>query len=214
MLLKRSSKQQFCNKGCASTYSNKRRKKGVKKTHQVDCTYCNKKFETSDYNKRRNNNHFCCKEHYNLYNESIAEDKCCDQCGKSMPKNYKSKYKRFCSKKCYMANYVSNAIPADKELNYRQFRNRVEFSPQYITWRNNVIKRYNGKCAICGSEEKTNAHHIIAFYIIVQDVLDTEYTQENFEEIMKIDLLFNENNGICLCSKHHDMAHNRSSNNK
>lgn len=57
-------------------------------------------------------------------------------------------------------------------------------------WRRAVYRRYNGKCALCGSTELLEAHHIVPWCI------DPEYR-------------FNANNGILLCKRHHDMAHEK-----
>ena len=59
---------------------------------------------------------------------------------------------------------------------------------QQANWRRDVRKRYGGKCALCGSEDNVEAHHILPVSV------DPEYS-------------LSLNNGILLCKKHHDMIH-------
>lgn len=55
--------------------------------------------------------------------------------------------------------------------------------------RREIQKLYNGRCAICGSAEKCEAHHIISLSIVPQLRLDND-------------------NLILLCEHCHKLAHN------
>ena len=55
-------------------------------------------------------------------------------------------------------------------------------------WAEKVKERYSGRCALCGSTEGLEAHHIVPW------CLDDEQR-------------YNVDNGILLCKKHHDLAH-------
>ena len=55
-------------------------------------------------------------------------------------------------------------------------------------WSSRVYNRYEGRCAICGSTDRLEAHHIVPWSV---------------DE----DCRYNVNNGILLCKKHHDMIH-------
>lgn len=59
-------------------------------------------------------------------------------------------------------------------------------------WAQNVIRRDGGKCVICGSEKKLQAHHIIP---VANDP----------EGVYKYD----ERNGITLCDKCHAQVHRK-----
>lgn len=55
--------------------------------------------------------------------------------------------------------------------------------------RSEIKQLYNGKCALCGSAEKCEAHHIISLSVLPQLRLDND-------------------NLILLCSRCHKLVHN------
>lgn len=57
-----------------------------------------------------------------------------------------------------------------------------------VTWSHRVWSRYGGRCALCGSKEEVEAHHIVSWSVDEQQ-------------------RYNVNNGILLCKKHHNLAH-------
>ena len=61
---------------------------------------------------------------------------------------------------------------------------RLRRSGEYVRYRNAVIEKDGGKCAVCGSTQNPEVHHIYSFAIYVAE-------------------RFNINCGICLCSAHH-----------
>lgn len=77
---------------------------------------------------------------------------------------------------------------------FKEFRKRKNIkrrsSNQSSNWRDDIFKRYLGKCALCGSTEDLEAHHIIPYSV------DPEQG-------------YNLENGILLCRKHHKLAHQR-----
>ena len=58
-------------------------------------------------------------------------------------------------------------------------------------WREHVLKRDGGKCVICGSRERLEAHHIIPVFCDP----NRKY-------------MYDVNNGITLCREHHQFVHN------
>lgn len=69
---------------------------------------------------------------------------------------------------------------------YHNFEDRR--SAKYRKWKNDVLKRDEGKCKRCGSKNNLHIHHIKSF---------AEYK----------DLRFEVNNGITLCKKCHKEVH-------
>lgn len=55
-------------------------------------------------------------------------------------------------------------------------------------WRKAVWNRYNGKCALCGSTNGCEAHHIVPYSVCEEH-------------------RYNIDNGILLCKYHHDLIH-------
>lgn len=65
-------------------------------------------------------------------------------------------------------------------------------------WAHDVKKRDNNICKVCGSSEKIEAHHIIPVSICKR----LPFSEE-------IAIVFNQNNGITLCKRCHDLSHGK-----
>jgi hypothetical protein len=86
-----------------------------------------------------------------------------------------------CSK-CYTSNLLGELNP-----NYRfgHYTDRFCSKVEYKKWRKSVYRRDGFKCVICGESHTLEAHHILP-------------KRTNPE------LVFNVDNGITLCKKHHE----------
>ena len=62
----------------------------------------------------------------------------------------------------------------------------IRNSEEYDVWRENILKKDNYKCVICGTNHKLEAHHIYPF---------SSYIEKRFDL----------NCGITLCYDHHSM---------
>ena len=79
-----------------------------------------------------------------------------------------------------------------KEMNSLTSQNQIGRSKkEYKQWRKCIIERDKGTCQMCGSKEKICVHHIIRY----RDCYDDE------------NVLYDLNNGICLCKKCHKLVH-------
>ena len=78
-----------------------------------------------------------------------------------------------------------------KEMNRTAVRQIDRHTKEYKDWRKSVIKRDKSTCQLCGSKEKICVHHKIRY----RDCYDDE------------SVLFDENNGICLCQNCHKLVH-------
>lgn len=103
--------------------------------------------------------------------------------------------RQFCDWDCKTAYY---GIIYD---NYKQIAHYLRTSPQYIKWREDVIKKAEYKCIECGSEENLQAHHINSLFNISK-------SYDFNKDIIKDSEEFNDvNNGKCLCQKCHNKIH-------
>lgn len=84
--------------------------------------------------------------------------------------------------RCNECGY-SRALATDENLKKRN-------NTQLQKWAHSVKEKYGWKCALCGSKENLEAHHIIP-------------VSNDPEMRFKYDV----NNGIALCKEHHDMVH-------
>lgn len=62
----------------------------------------------------------------------------------------------------------------------------------YEHWKNEVLKRDENTCQMCGSKENIIVHHIVPWRVCKDDD----------------DLRYDVDNGVCLCGKCHLIAHN------
>jgi 5-methylcytosine-specific restriction endonuclease McrA len=67
-----------------------------------------------------------------------------------------------------------------------------------------AVKARDGKCAVCGTTENLEAHHIIPLAVLVD-----EYGIRNRDEARNCALLWDLANGQTLCGKHHYRVHGR-----
>lgn len=84
--------------------------------------------------------------------------------------------------RCLICDH-SHGIKSPNKLNQRN-------AHMHSKWAVEVKKRDGNKCAICGSKESLEAHHIVP---VLHDK----------------SLMYSLNNGITLCKKHHQLAHHK-----
>ena len=75
----------------------------------------------------------------------------------------------------------------------RKTKEQLETQKRDIQWSKDVRSRDNWACSICGSNERTNAHHIIP-----REIKAYKYHIDN---------------GICLCVNHHKFSRDISAHN-
>ncbi|GEM_PF-1678226 len=85
---------------------------------------------------------------------------------------------------------------------YKQLRKDIEAMPQYSHWRQDVLRRFGDKCAVCGSTDNIEVdHRYKSFYAIVKECSIT-----NTIQAYECAPLWDINNGAPLCKMHHDQT--------
>lgn len=221
----------YCSSGC---YQKTLKDKVGEKHHLFKggykdciCFVCKVQFtkKLSKVNQCKNDRHFCSLDCNYKYRRS--EDNAikagkfipCNTCGKS---NYYPKYKiknefHYCDKICmfehrkatgfYKGKNNGNYTGADRDLSAL-----IRNSPEYYNWRTQVFTRDNYKCVVCDVVGAgLAAHHIKHFAEIIK-----ENTITTIEEAFNCNILWDINNGVTLCKKHHKETHDnyRLNNNK
>jgi hypothetical protein len=183
----------------------------------VVCKYCSIEFAKfdSEIKKHPTANHFCCKEHFDLY-RGVKPDITlkCAQCGKDIIKAGSMENKRtnhFCSNTCYN-DWRSINLRGENNYTwaggitrpiYRKLRNcRLS-----TNWRIAIFERDNYTCTECGCTEHLDVHHTVEFADIIKQNNITTYAQG-----ADCEQLWDVNNGITLCvhchaDKHPDLRH-------
>lgn len=189
----------FCSSKCSGINREKKKK--------VICDECGKIYETipSIYNK--NNKNFCsmeckvnnskrAKRGINNHNYKSVKVKC-DYCGVELEVSYYEYFRlkhhfcnSYCFKKGYGEFYKGKRNPNwnhNLTIQERMIKRRY---PEYYNWRENVFKRDDYTCQICGDSSggNLNAHHIFSY---------DEYKDSR----IAID------NGITLCTSCHKKFH-------
>lgn len=141
-------KNNFCDRNCYNKFHSQN-------TIEIKCDVCGKVFTKNKNDK----NHFCSRECYNKVHFIKNKSRQCLTCGKIFEaRNSKHVY---CSKECYNKNRI-NMPRKEQHWNWQggiSLINDNRDSTEYKQWRNQVYKKDNYKCVICGSKEKLNAHH-------------------------------------------------------
>ncbi len=171
-------KHNFCCRECYSIFHSK-------EVPKCKCIICGKEFKGDKYNK----NKYCSRECY-LQDHCIKnKERICPKCGKSfIAKTAEDKY---CSWECY--NKDRHMPKGEEHWNWQggvSLLNDRHDSSEYKEWRKKVYERDNYQCVKCGSKEKLNAHHILAW---------------KFYPDKRYDL----DNGITLCEKCHTQIHKK-----
>lgn len=209
----------YCNK----CYREKRKK------HETTCSNCNKTFNiTSSQLKRNTKNNFCsrnCKEVFergdNHWHKNIPisneqkEFLKITRIGENNP---------FYGKKHSKETIAHLSVINSGELNaswkggisplMRYLRNCKEYSE----WRSKIFERSNGMCEITGEKCELQVHHIYSFMNVVYDVLDElnldvrenigKYTTEELQSIR--DEVFKRHTldvGIAISKMYHEKFH-------
>lgn len=171
-------KHNFCCRECYLKFHSK-------EVPKCKCIICGKEFKGSKYNA----NKYCSRECYNQDHEIKNKERKCPKCGKIfIAKTSEDKY---CSWECYNQD---RHMPKGKDhWNWKGGISTLDDhrdSNDYKLWRQKIYERDNFKCVKCGSKEKINAHHILAW----------KYYP---------DLRYNIDNGITLCEKCHIKIHQK-----
>lgn len=106
---KRSKKQEFCSKACATKLRNLNKLAGKKPIripkHKVNCNYCDKEFEVTNLVFERQKKFFCCKDHYIKYIQKDVEKRYCINCNTELIFKAKNKTITFCKPECKTEYY-------------------------------------------------------------------------------------------------------------
>ena len=172
------SKHNFCCRECYLKFHSK-------EVPECKCIICGKIFKGSKYNA----NKYCSRDCYNKDHMIKNKERKCPKCGKIfIAKTSEDKY---CSWECYNQD---RHMPKGKD--HWNWKGGISIlddnrdSNDYKLWRQKIYERDNFKCVKCGSKEKINAHHILAW----------KYYP---------DLRYNIDNGITLCEKCHIKIHQK-----
>lgn len=151
------------------TYCSSKCKEAQRHTVELVCDNCGKNFVRYASDIKSENHNFCCKKCMIDYMRGETVTSECEQCGKEFT-IYKSLLRtnaagKFCSRECY---HESMKKPKKGYSGFRQAKRRYFSGVQH--------------CALCGSTDGINIHHIIP----------NRLTQDNGPD-----------NLIPLCRKHH-----------
>ncbi len=158
----RYAEREFCSSKCCGEYQSRKLK--------FTCKFCGTEFERSPSHKHKNQ--YCSPE---CRSRDKTVTKQCEVCGKTItrPKS-QSIYEHFyCSMRC-------QGMAKRKHRGQSQGRR----SPEDLAWKREILKRGNYKCAMCGSTERLEAHHIKP----IKDFPDLRHELEN---------------GMCVCHQCH-----------
>lgn len=193
------SKHHFCSSACTIAYiANKKNSGDIryrKLLHHKVCAFCGKEFDTYKYRK------IYCSEECSK-NSAGQTTLVCDYCGEEFKRLTSLKNQleglgqkhHFCSSGCRQLFFVRENSPLwirDKEPD-RRYRN-LSLTKE---WRNEVFKRDNYTCQLCGDTSKKghrvtlNAHHIVKF----SSSKELRYVVDN---------------GITLCKSCHEKTYHK-----
>lgn len=186
------SHQKYCSKGCGYEFGKKGGKKGKhypssQKARIAVCLNCGKEFRaTEDYKNRKAV--YCS---WDCFVKGRSEPRICPQCGTEF-RTTKARDKKFCSSECRNLAYRLNK----GELSHfwkggkTKETDLIKSSAEYRYWRDEVFRRDDYRCQICGVRGgQLEAHHI--------------KEKCNFPELM-----FDVNNGVTLCHTCHKTTDN------
>ena len=172
-------KNNFCCRECYLKFHSK-------DVHNYICETCGKEFKGDKYNANR----FCCKDCYNQYHNIKNKIRICPCCKKSF--TARTSNSKYCSQECHL-KMLHESIKGENHPNWNggiSILNDRHDSLDYKKWRQEVYKRDNYQCQICGSKNKINAHHIYSWKF---------YPEKRYDI----------NNGITLCEECHTKIHKK-----
>jgi len=82
---------------------------------------------------------------------------------------------------------------------YVGLRAEIEQMPISQRWKQDVRKKCENKCQMCGSNKNTEVHHLDSFYLILK-----QNNINSIEKAFECKKLWNVDNGEVLCKKCHD----------
>jgi len=179
--------------------------------YQHYCLICGNPISRSNFFNGNQHCYFCANQ-INGFNLMKSKVKCID-CGKELSNRYNIR-----CHSCHTKNlWKRNIFKPKKGKNHSNWMGgitklgqKIRNLKQYTEWVKKVFKRDNYTCQICGQKGKElNVHHKIPLGAIL--VL---YSIKNIPQSLKCNLLWDINNGITLCRKHHEMIEPKLKNSK
>lgn len=122
----------------------------------------------------------------------------CVDCGRSLSK---TQYVR-----CFRCSKIGENNNCWKGGRVKQIYERIRGINEYSNWRNKVFERDNHTCRHCGSMAggTLRAHHITTIKEIVM-----KFNITDFVELIKLQEMWDINNGITLCEDCHIKEHGK-----
>lgn len=132
------------------------------------CSYCGAKvYKRINFSNRKN--HFCSRQHHNLYQKENKFELDCVICGKTFycqPSQVKLRGRKTCSRKCkgeLATIEAKNRILSGQKTKHQTDRYE-RYSKEAKKWRVAVFKRDDYTCKACGIRGGyLEAHHILPF---------------------------------------------------
>jgi len=165
----------FCNKNCIKAY-----RETLKEART--CKQCGKEFKVLKCTMEKSNSsgNYCCRKCYNEYQKTLVGEKNkdykritvkCPVCGKELkktPSRLKIYKNAFCSVKC-RGEYQFNYTGGDKNVNWRGGHSTYRGDFESVK-----RKHFGGNqfCAICGTTNDINIHHIIPYRLSQDNEVD------------------------------------------
>lgn len=127
--------------------------------------------------------------------------------------SFSNEYKSYVRRKWFLTSLGKELISfikgvsLSKELTPRMFEEKLKRDlrncKEYKDWREDIIKKCEGKCSVCGQQGRDiQVHHKKEFKKILE-----EYKIQTLEQGINCKELWDINNGTCLCSFHHYEEH-------
>lgn len=192
------SNHRFCSNECRTAWISRNGGKIVK------CETCGKKLWKTDYYLRLHEHHFCSPKCMGEAKRGKYYAVRCSHCGlefeiSACRKRYHSRF--YCSKGCRLAELTGTKHWIESAKHYKKMADRVRHTKEYREWRKKVLKRYKGRCVVCGSKKHVHVHHRVSLYRI--------FKKYGFDEeaVIAAPIVYDIRNGITLCKECHDKTH-------
>lgn len=87
----------------------------------------------------------------------------------------------------------------EKYQKYSALRKQIEQMPIYERWRQDVIRKCGNRCQMCGTNNNSEVHHRISFYLLLK-----QHNITSMEQAFENRYLWDIDNGEVLCKECHD----------
>lgn len=189
------------------------------------CETCGEPFTVYPYQIKDGNGRFCKRECYGVWasKSKMGENnpswrggwinvKClfCEDVFLAPPSSIKRRKSVFCDREC-KAEWMSKNLRGNKSYAWKggvdSDIEALRHSKGYLVWRGAVLLRDKYFCKKCGGRRHLNAHHLISFKSILQEIrekfplLSLRDIGENYP------ILWNVSNGVTLCKSCHIKKH-------